>query len=48
MIAPSEITRLLKSQGFRTIAIHGATLGKFSRADTLTPEDFWMLVIAER
>jgi len=45
---PSEITWLLKSLGFRTISIHGATLGKFSRADALTPEDYEMLVIAER
>jgi 2-polyprenyl-3-methyl-5-hydroxy-6-metoxy-1,4-benzoquinol methylase len=45
---PSEITWMLKSLGFRTVAIHGAKLGKFSRADVLTPEDFEMLVIAER
>jgi len=45
---PSEITWLLKSLGFRTIAIHGAALGKFSRANELTPEDYEMLVIAER
>ena len=45
---PPEITWLLKSLGFRTSSIHGARLGKFSRADTLTPEDFEMLVIAEK
>jgi 2-polyprenyl-3-methyl-5-hydroxy-6-metoxy-1,4-benzoquinol methylase len=45
---PSEITWLLKSLGFRTSSIHGARLGKFSRADALTPEDFEMLVIAEK
>jgi len=45
---PSEITWLLKSLGFRTCSIHGARLGKFSRTDALTPEDFEMLVIAER
>jgi len=45
---PSEITWLLKSLGFRTVAIHGVTLGKFSRADALTTDDFEMLVIAER
>jgi 2-polyprenyl-3-methyl-5-hydroxy-6-metoxy-1,4-benzoquinol methylase len=46
--APSEISWLLQSLGFRTIAIHGAKLGKFSRTDVLTAEDFEMLVIAER
>ena len=45
---PSEITWLLESLGFRTIAIHGAKLGKFSRADALTTDDYEMLVIAER
>jgi 2-polyprenyl-3-methyl-5-hydroxy-6-metoxy-1,4-benzoquinol methylase len=45
---PSEITWLLRSLGFRTVAIHGAKLGKFSRADALTTDDFEMLVIAER
>jgi len=45
---PSEITWLLKSLGFRTIAIHGAKLGKFSRADALTTDDYEMLVIAEK
>ncbi len=45
---PSEITWLLKSLGYRTIDIYGAKLGKFSRADKLTPTDFEMLVIAEK
>lgn len=45
---PSEITWLLKSLGFTTIDIYGATLGAFSREDPLTPEDFEMLVIAEK
>jgi len=45
---PSEITWLLKSVGFSKIAIHGAKLGAFSRSDTLTTEDFEMLVIAEK
>jgi 2-polyprenyl-3-methyl-5-hydroxy-6-metoxy-1,4-benzoquinol methylase len=44
---PSEITWLLKSLGFHKIDIFGATLGAFSRNDTLTTEDFEMLVIAE-
>jgi 2-polyprenyl-3-methyl-5-hydroxy-6-metoxy-1,4-benzoquinol methylase len=45
---PPEITWLLKSLGFKTIAIHGAKLGRLSRADALTTEDFEMLVIAEK
>ncbi len=45
---PSEITWLLKSLGFTKIEISGAKLGKFSRNDKLTTEDFEMLVIAER
>ena len=45
---PSEITWLLKSIGFQKVDIHGAKLGAFSRSDTLTTEDFEMLVIAEK
>ena len=45
---PSEITWLLKTAGFRKSDIHGAKLGAFSRADALTPDDFEMLVIAEK
>jgi 2-polyprenyl-3-methyl-5-hydroxy-6-metoxy-1,4-benzoquinol methylase len=45
---PSEITWLLKSLGFNRIDIFGAKLGKFSRNDKLTTEDFEMLVIAEK
>ena len=44
---PSEITWLLKLLDFRIIDIYGARLGAFSRKDTLTTEDFEMLVIAE-
>ena len=44
---PSEITWLLKSLGFNKIDIHGCQLGKFSRDDKLTTDDFEMLVIAE-
>jgi RimJ/RimL family protein N-acetyltransferase/2-polyprenyl-3-methyl-5-hydroxy-6-metoxy-1,4-benzoquinol methylase len=44
---PSEITWLLKSLGFTTVEIFGAKLGAFSRTDSLTPEDFEMLVIAD-
>jgi 2-polyprenyl-3-methyl-5-hydroxy-6-metoxy-1,4-benzoquinol methylase len=45
---PSEITWLLKTLGFSKIDIYGAKLGAFSRNDTLTTEDFEMLVIAEK
>jgi len=44
---PSEITWLLKMLKFKTIGIYGAKLGAFSRNDSLTTEDFEMLVIAE-
>ena len=45
---PSEITWLLKSLGYKKIDIFGAKLGKFSRNDSLTTEEFEMLVIAEK
>ena len=45
---PSEITWMLKSLGFRSVEIFGVTLGKFSRSDRLTPENFEMLVVAVR
>lgn len=45
---PSEITWMLKSLDFKNIDIFGAKLGEFSRNDTLTPEDYEMLVIAEK
>lgn len=45
---PSEISWMLKSLGFTTIDIYGARLGAFSRNDSLTTEDFEMLVIARR
>lgn len=45
---PSEITWLLKSLDYGKIDIFGAKLGAFSRNDTLTTEDFEMLVIAEK
>ncbi len=45
---PSEITWLLKSLGYKKIELFGAKLGAFSRNDTLTTEDFEMLVIAEK
>ena len=45
---PSEITWLLKSLGFKTIDIFGATLGAYSREDAFKTEDYEMLVIAQR
>ncbi len=45
---PSEITWLLKTLGFKKIDIFGAKLGAYSREDTLTTEDFEMLIIAEK
>ena len=45
---PSEITWLLKSLKYDNIEIFGAQLGAFSRNDSLTTEDFEMLVIAEK
>lgn len=45
---PSEITWLLKSLDFKTIAIYGARLGAYSRKDKLTTDDFEMLIIAEK
>ncbi len=45
---PSEITWMLQSLGYKTIDIFGAKLGAFSRNDKLTPNDFEMLVIADR
>lgn len=45
---PSEIRWLLTSLSFDNIHIGGAKLGAFSRNDTLTTDDFEMLVIAEK
>jgi 2-polyprenyl-3-methyl-5-hydroxy-6-metoxy-1,4-benzoquinol methylase len=45
---PSEITWLLETLDFNALDIYGAKLGAFSRSDTLSTEDFEMLVIAEK
>jgi 2-polyprenyl-3-methyl-5-hydroxy-6-metoxy-1,4-benzoquinol methylase len=45
---PSELTWLLKTLGYKKIDIFGAKLGAFSKKDKLTPEDFEMLVVAEK
>ena len=44
---PSEISWLLKTLNFSKIDIFGCKLGNFSRNDSLTTEDYEMLVIAE-
>ncbi|MCK9151403.1 class I SAM-dependent methyltransferase [Methanobacterium alcaliphilum] len=44
---PSEITWLLKSLNFTKIEIFGCKLGEFSRKDSLTTEDYEMLVVGE-
>lgn len=43
---PCEITWYLKTLKFSNTDIYGARLGAFSRNDTLTTEDFEMLVVA--
>lgn len=43
---PSEISWMLKTLGFSSIDIFGATLGAFSRIDTLKTSDYEMLVVA--
>jgi SAM-dependent methyltransferase len=45
---PSEITWLLTSLGFSSIAICGCAMGEFSRERKLTTDDFEMLVVAEK
>jgi len=44
---PSEIAWLLKSLGFKKIDIFGCKLGKWSRKDKLSADDFEMLVVGE-
>ncbi len=46
--APSEITWMLKSLGFKHIDIFGCDIGVFSRTKKLTTEDYEMLVIAKK
>jgi 2-polyprenyl-3-methyl-5-hydroxy-6-metoxy-1,4-benzoquinol methylase len=45
---PSEMTWLLKTLNFVTVDIYGAKLGAFSRTHNLSPEDYEMLIIAEK
>jgi 2-polyprenyl-3-methyl-5-hydroxy-6-metoxy-1,4-benzoquinol methylase len=45
---PSEIVWLLKSLGFKKIDIFGCKLGKWSRKDKLSVDNFEMLVVGEK
>lgn len=46
--APTEIDWYEKSLGFKDCSIYGCRLGNFSRDHALTPDDYEMLVIAEK
>lgn len=45
---PSEMRWLLRTAGFATADICGCRLGQFSRERSLTPDDFEMLVVAQK
>jgi 2-polyprenyl-3-methyl-5-hydroxy-6-metoxy-1,4-benzoquinol methylase len=45
---PPELRWLLQTAGFAKVDIFGCHLGQFSREHPLTPEDFEMLVVAEK
>ena len=45
---PVEIENMLKSLGYSTVSIFGCICGNFSRELKLTPDNFEMLVIAEK
>ncbi|MDJ0843338.1 class I SAM-dependent methyltransferase [Crocosphaera sp.] len=45
---PSEITWLLKTLKFEKIEIFGSNLGAFSRNDSLSPDNYEMLVVAHK
>ncbi len=45
---PPEMRWLLQTAGFAQADIFGCRLGQFSREHTLTPDDFEMLVVAEK
>ncbi len=45
---PSEISWLLQTAGFAKVDVFGCHLGEFSREHPLTPDDFEMLVVAEK
>lgn len=45
---PAEVRWLLQTAGFAQVDIFGCHLGQFSRQHALTPDDFEMLVVAEK
>ncbi|MBN1591218.1 MAG: class I SAM-dependent methyltransferase [Pirellulales bacterium] len=45
---PAEMRWLLQTAGFAKVDIFGCHLGEFSRDHALTPDDFEMLVVAEK
>lgn len=45
---PAEMRWLLRTAGFSTVDIFGCHLGQFSREHSLTPDDFEMLVVAQK
>lgn len=45
---PPELRWLLETAGFAMVEIFGCQLGQFSREKALTPDDFEMLVVAEK
>ncbi|MCU0961978.1 MAG: class I SAM-dependent methyltransferase [Pirellulaceae bacterium] len=45
---PPELRWLLQTAGFPAVEIFGCRLGQFSRDHPLTPDDFEMLVVAQR
>ena len=45
---PAEMRWLLKTAGFAQVDIFGCRLGQFSRDHALTPDDFEMLIAAEK
>ncbi|MDY0169691.1 MAG: class I SAM-dependent methyltransferase [Thermoguttaceae bacterium] len=45
---PPEMRWLLQTAGFATVDIFGCPIGEFSREHALTPDDFEMLVVAEK
>ena len=45
---PAEMRWLLQTAGFAKVDIFGCHLGQFSREHALTPDDFEMLVVAEK
>ncbi len=45
---PPEISWLMRSAGFTEVDLYGCKIGAFSRKETLTTEDFEMLVVARK